>query len=1139
MEIYEPLKAIGEGAFGKVYLMRHKQERVLYCVKVIKLKNIPKKERDACRMEVQLLKKMKHPNIVGYKDSFFNNKNDSLCIVMQYADGGDLSGQIKIAAKTHKLYSESKILHWFVQMALGLHYMHQNRVLHRDLKTQNIFLLGNGRLVLGDLGISKVLEGTMDFAQTCIGTPYYMSPEIFKNKPYNHKSDIWALGCVLYEMTTLNHAFDANSINGLACKIVKGRYPPIHTRYSKSLRDLIGAMLSTAPSSRPQLEDILRKAFVKRHIRDFLSDILSRPVEGLGHGTMAVRAAALCVVTDPQGGAPSVAGGGADARAAHKVLGANPEVASLRAQLDALDLQDVITAAFEPAVKEAQQLDAQQAAKLGREQASALRREEDRRKAVEQALAKLKDEREQRLRDREKLRAEARDRAARRGGGAAAARRPGGDARPWGATPSEARAAVRPAQPRASKPHAGSEVRKAVADRVKRPGAEPERYDAVRGAPAPIYAAAARIADAPRRRLAGGQLASARDRTEAEAQRVADLEQWEDAQQRAQRAQRDRRSEPRDARGDARAPRDRRSDDGRDAPRDRRSDDGRDARRAAEDRARDEAQVEAAARARDADAARQRQRESERERQRQIIAKLREDKVALDGAERDRLRRRDERRREVERELERGAEAAYAAPAAAPARRRSPDVASRDDAAHADSAIDRARAAARDAGNSVANRAAAAEQWRHGLEGKESDAPVRRSPRPPRGAAEVVPYDGRDFEAGRKPEPSARERVLQRKQDAQDAADAERMAQLAEAHAEASHVRKDAQAKQVDQYRSSFDPPVVTAAEGQRSSRRPPSEERSRASPSEDRRPGAAEDSTRRLDAEARRSRRSAEAKAAESDEETDDGRGAGAVDVDDRTPYDFGAGTDDDLGDDDGDGDDGWAHPDPDHVEDAEADIEVREQELQQELEFATARCEELRKTLDATKTYIAKTATGKGGIILENDDDAPRRMRPRDDDGDAAGTWRSKFTEGDEDDDALNEEDEDDYSVDPTPKTSSRRNLRPAPVDARPRTPRQEPPELSDAVSPTGRLADRIQILKQRCLRALGEEPFRQAYAYLKSLQDADDDHGLEAGGEQYGGLHDAEEQAQLRLRVILGPDRVHFSSLIDQLIFMEESL
>jgi NIMA (never in mitosis gene a)-related kinase len=83
---------------------------------------------------------------------------------------GDLASQIKAAKRN--LFSESKILHWFVQLALGLHYMHTSRVLHRDLKTQNIFLLGNGRLVLGDLGISKVLDGTMDFAQTCIGTPY-------------------------------------------------------------------------------------------------------------------------------------------------------------------------------------------------------------------------------------------------------------------------------------------------------------------------------------------------------------------------------------------------------------------------------------------------------------------------------------------------------------------------------------------------------------------------------------------------------------------------------------------------------------------------------------------------------------------------------------------------------------------------------------------------------------------------------------------------------------------------------------------------------------------------------------------------------------------------------------------------------
>ena len=217
--------------------MRDKAQRKLLCVKSIKIKNIPKKERDATKMEVDLLRRLHHPNIVRYIDSFLTRDRDKLCIVMEYCDGGDLAAQIKAARRT--MFSESKILHWFVQIALGVHYMHTNNVLHRDLKTQNIFMTGNGRLVLGDLGISKVLEGTMDFAKTCIGTPYYMSPEIFKNKPYSYKSDVWALGCVLYEMTTLNHAFDSTSINGLAQKIIKGKYPPIHSKYSRYLRELI------------------------------------------------------------------------------------------------------------------------------------------------------------------------------------------------------------------------------------------------------------------------------------------------------------------------------------------------------------------------------------------------------------------------------------------------------------------------------------------------------------------------------------------------------------------------------------------------------------------------------------------------------------------------------------------------------------------------------------------------------------------------------------------------------------------------------------------------------------------------------------------------------------------------------------
>lgn len=263
--------------------------------------------------------------------------------------------------------------------------MHTNRVLHRDLKTQNVFMLGNGRLVLGDLGISKVLDGTMDFAQTCIGTPYCksrvlfllmlliavsdMSPEIFKNKPYSYKSDVWALGCVLYEMTTLNHAFDANSLNGLATKIVKGKYPPINAKYSKFLRDLIGEMLQINPAQRPDLDQILKKPFIKKHIVNFFTDIASRPSANIGEGTMIFKNAAN-------------GGGGNDSN-----------MISLRQQLHALNMTDALAEALKP---KSNPQDDEEAIRLAKEQASALKREQDHKRMVEAALEKLRLERENR-----------------------------------------------------------------------------------------------------------------------------------------------------------------------------------------------------------------------------------------------------------------------------------------------------------------------------------------------------------------------------------------------------------------------------------------------------------------------------------------------------------------------------------------------------------------------------------------------------------------------------------------------------------------------------------------------------------------------------------------------------------------------
>ena len=139
--------------------------------------------------------------------------------------------------------SEAKIWKFFIEMSLGLHYLHSFRILHRDIKTINMFLGKDDKVKIGDLGVAKLLNQTNNMAHTIVGTPYYLSPELCEEKPYNHKSDIWSLGCVLYELATFKHPFEANNQGALILKIVRAKFNPISTTYSKSLRDLIDSLL--------------------------------------------------------------------------------------------------------------------------------------------------------------------------------------------------------------------------------------------------------------------------------------------------------------------------------------------------------------------------------------------------------------------------------------------------------------------------------------------------------------------------------------------------------------------------------------------------------------------------------------------------------------------------------------------------------------------------------------------------------------------------------------------------------------------------------------------------------------------------------------------------------------------------------
>ena len=167
-------------------------------------------------------------------------------------------------------FEETEIMNWFVQLCLAMDNIHSRKILHRDIKAQNIFLTKSNTVKLGDFGISKVLENTVAMASTVQGTPYYMSPEVCQNKPYTYQSDIWALGCILYELCSLKHAFHSENLLGLVYKIVQETHSPIPDSYTKELQELIDLLLVKDPIQRPRVIDIIRRPFVKEHMERFV-----------------------------------------------------------------------------------------------------------------------------------------------------------------------------------------------------------------------------------------------------------------------------------------------------------------------------------------------------------------------------------------------------------------------------------------------------------------------------------------------------------------------------------------------------------------------------------------------------------------------------------------------------------------------------------------------------------------------------------------------------------------------------------------------------------------------------------------------------------------------------------------------------
>ena len=262
---FQILNILGRGSFGYACLVKRKQDGKIYAMKRINLLDSPKHEIDAALNEVRLLASLNHINIIGYKEAFYDIPSNTLNIVMEFADGGDFSKKIEMQKRRLCLFNENIIWELIFQLLNGVVYLHNHHIMHRDLKPANIFLMKNGIIKIGDLNVSKLSKN--NYARTQAGTPIYIAPEIWDQKPYDYKCDIWSLGCIIYELCTSFPPFIGNDINELYHNVKNGRYRPISNDYSNDLKQIIEWMLVINPNKRKSAKELLNSDIVQNRIK--------------------------------------------------------------------------------------------------------------------------------------------------------------------------------------------------------------------------------------------------------------------------------------------------------------------------------------------------------------------------------------------------------------------------------------------------------------------------------------------------------------------------------------------------------------------------------------------------------------------------------------------------------------------------------------------------------------------------------------------------------------------------------------------------------------------------------------------------------------------------------------------------------